>query len=223
MDFISSIAFASALGSGVIFSAIPVCKVFADVGCDHGYIAKAMLDEKKCQKAIISDVSEKCLKKAETLLHGRILSGECEAVVSNGFQKVGECDTALIAGMGGEEIISIINNAKELPKTLVLQPMKNLYKVRKTLVEKGFKIQKDYVFFAENKFYDLIVAIKGKDFLTKEELEFGRDNIINSNPWFKKRNAVRLALIEKLLSSGKLGGKDKDDLKEEMERLKKYV
>ena len=26
-------------------------------------------------------------------------------------------------------------------------------------------------FFAENKFYDLIVATKGKDFLTKEELE----------------------------------------------------
>jgi lysophospholipase L1-like esterase len=27
-----------------LFSLIPNCKVFADIGCDHGYIAKAMLD-----------------------------------------------------------------------------------------------------------------------------------------------------------------------------------
>jgi tRNA (adenine22-N1)-methyltransferase len=46
-----------------IYAKIPFCKVFADIGCDHGYISKAMLDGKKCERVIISDVSENCLEK----------------------------------------------------------------------------------------------------------------------------------------------------------------
>ena len=51
-----------------IFSVLPSCEVFADIGCDHGYVAKAMLDSGKCKKVIVSDISEKCLFKATTLL-----------------------------------------------------------------------------------------------------------------------------------------------------------
>ena len=44
------------------------CKVFADIGCDHGYVSKEMLKQGKCERVVISDISEKCLKKAEDLL-----------------------------------------------------------------------------------------------------------------------------------------------------------
>ena len=99
-----------------IFNHIPSCEVFADIGCDHGYIAKAMLDSGKAQKVIIADVSEKCLKKAEELLSDYIAIGRAESKVSDGFTKVGECSVALIAGMGGEEIVHILSQAKVLPK-----------------------------------------------------------------------------------------------------------
>ena len=33
-----------------VFSELPSCKVFADIGCDHGYIAKEMVERKKCEK-----------------------------------------------------------------------------------------------------------------------------------------------------------------------------
>ena len=54
-----------------LFSLLPPCSKFADVGCDHGYIAQRMLLSGKCGHAVISDISEKCLKKAETLLKDR--------------------------------------------------------------------------------------------------------------------------------------------------------
>ena len=99
-----------------IFSEIPPCKVFADIGCDHGYMTKAMVESGKCERAIVSDVSAKCLEKAQTLLSDYIGSGVVESVVSDGFEKVGACDLALIAGMGGEEITAILNACKNLPK-----------------------------------------------------------------------------------------------------------
>jgi len=109
----------------IIFDNIPNCSVFADVGCDHGYIAKAMLVSGKAQKVIASDISAKCLEKAEEILVKEIKQGSAVCVVSNGFEKILFCDVALIAGMGGEEISTIINSAKNLPNMLVIQPMKN--------------------------------------------------------------------------------------------------
>ena len=120
-----------------IFNAIPKTKTFADVGCDHGYIAKEMLDSGKCEVAIISDVSAKCLKKAETLLNDYVLENKAIPIVSDGFKQLPKVDTALIAGMGGREIISIIEGAKSLPETLILQPMKNCQEVRTLLLHKG--------------------------------------------------------------------------------------
>ena len=44
------------------------CATFADVACDHGYCAKYMLDNGLCERAVISDISEKSMSKARTLL-----------------------------------------------------------------------------------------------------------------------------------------------------------
>ena len=160
-----------------IFSIIPSCEIFADIGCDHGYIAQAMLISGKAKKVIISDISEKCLQKARELLYEFIQDGRAESVVSDGFDKLSVCDVALIAGMGGEEICSILLKAKVIPNNLVLQPMKNADKVRKCVQNLGYKIQKDFMFKSADKFYDLMLLTKGEENLTEEEIEFGRDNL----------------------------------------------
>lgn len=205
-----------------IFDIIPVSQVFADIGCDHGYIAKAVIESGKAQRVIVSDISAKCLSKAQTLLYPYIQNGSAVSVVSDGFEKVGECDTALIAGMGGEEIVSIIEKATVLPQRLILQPMKNCDKVRKKAVELGYKIIKDFMFKAGGKFYDLIYLEKGKDFLTEEQAEFGKDNILGNNPDFKemiKETMQKYVEYQKALPDGE----SKDRLREKIEKLGKYI
>ena len=49
-------------------SLLAPAKVFADVGCDHGYCTEYMLENGLCEKAIFSDVSKGSLAKAEKLL-----------------------------------------------------------------------------------------------------------------------------------------------------------
>ena len=112
-----------------IFAEIPICKVFADVGCDHGYIAKAMIDSRKCEKVVISDISEQCLSKAQKLLREELANDKALSIVTDGLKDLPYCDCVLIAGMGGEEIVKIIINSPFLPEKFVLQPMKNAEKV----------------------------------------------------------------------------------------------
>lgn len=179
-----------------IFSELTNCNKFADIGCDHGYIAKAMIDSGKAKTAVISDISAKSLHKAEELLASE-LGGRVTSVVSDGLKDISaDCDEVLIAGMGGEEICNIISSAPFLPERLVLQPMKNADKVRKRLLLDGYRIVRDYI-FEDGKFYVLLVCERGRnghnegghteiDEYTEEELIFGRDNLRSPSEDFKK-------------------------------------
>ncbi len=206
-----------------IFAIIPNCTVFADIGCDHGYIANAMLKSGKASRVIISDISAKCLQKAEQLLKENIKNGSAISVVSNGFESVPECDVALIAGMGGEEICDIIIKAKNLPNTLILQPMKNCDKVRLCAVKTGYKVQRDYMFKSAGKFYDLILLVKGKDSLSEQEIEFGRDNLSGQNQDFKEFLSIKIARLNQYIKSEKLSVEDRNCMFLLKEKLEKYV
>lgn len=209
-----------------IFDLLTECNVFADIGCDHGYIAKAMLDKGKCKKAIISDISAKCLSKAENLLSRYISLGVAESVVSDGFENISGCDQALIAGMGGEEIVSIISTAKEqkkLPERLVVQPMKNCDKVRLCAVNAGYKVDYDKVFKSCGKYYNLIVFTFGKDNLTEEEIEFGRDNVRLLPCDFKQMISDTIEKLNAFKENEGVSENTKAELNRKIEKLKKYV
>lgn len=207
----------------IIFNEIPICKTFADIGCDHGYIAQAMLKSGKAEKVIISDISQKCLDKAQKLLQEYIDLDRAKSIVSNGFEKIDFCDVALIAGMGGEEICSILLNAKFLPDILILQPMKNVDKVRQCAINLGYKIQKDFMFKSSQKFYDLIKLERGKDQLSDQEIEFGRDNICQKNEHFIEFINLQIERITRFLECENLSLEDREKMLKKREKLQKYV
>lgn len=206
-----------------IFSVLPECTVFADIGCDHGYIAKAMLESGRCERAIIADISAKCLKKAEALLSDYIESGRVVSVVSNGFERLEKCDCALIAGMGGREIISILRAAAVLPERLVLQPMKNVKEVRECALSLGYAFVSDRVFFSDKKYYNLISLKKGEDYLTDEELKFGRNNINEQNPEFKKMIACEIQALKGFAAGDKVSDGVRREMHLKIKELEKYV
>ena len=89
------------------------CEVFADVGCDHGivglYVAERGLAARICE----CDVSEDSLNKARSLVGER-----AEYFSGDGFIPLTEknvtVDQAVIAGMGGELIIKILEKVNFL-------------------------------------------------------------------------------------------------------------
>ncbi len=182
------------------------CASFADVGCDHGYCAEYMLKKGLCERAYITDVSAKSLSKAERLLSEYIKKGKCVPICCDGLEGFDILpEQVLIAGMGGEEIISILS--KRIPEKFVLQPMKNAELVRGFLIERGCKITYDDLFF-DGKYYFIIKGENsGRESYTPEQVAFGRDSF--KNPIFKDYLNEEIAkcktyLLQTSADSGKL-------------------
>lgn len=197
-----------------IFSYLTSCEYLADVGCDHGYIAKLALDSGIAKKVCISDISEKSLNKAINLLsdYG---DEKVFSVVSDGLELVpNTVDQVLIAGMGGEEIVKILSSSHFLPKKLVLSPMKNGEKVRKLLIELGYEIVHDTIFSDGDKFYFLITAdFGGKSVYTDMELEFGKESL--------KSKVLVLYLDQKIANLEKSFDQKSEKQKEKIQSLTK--
>ncbi len=183
-----------------ICAALTAARVFADIGCDHGYMTRYMLDNGLCERAYLSDVSAGSLRKAERLLERYIRAGSCIPVVADGLEGLPEpCDLVLIAGMGGEEIVSILSKFP-LPARFVLQPMRNCEKVRRHLLARGARIERDETFSegtARPKYYELIAGDgTGGDVYSEREFRYGRDNLRGASPAFLpmlREEAAKLA------------------------------
>ena len=158
-----------------IVSVVPQCEVLADVGCDHGYVGIEALVRGIAKRVIFVDVSAPSLNKARQNCPDEYFS-RAEFVCCDGLGDV-VADCAIIAGMGGLETISILQNAKHLPDKLVLQPMRNQRDLRAYLT-RNYEVVTDNKIH-DYKFYDLIVAQKcdNPSNLTEMELEFGKTNL----------------------------------------------
>lgn len=202
---------------------LPECEVFYDIGCDHGYCTKLMLDKSKCKRAIVSDVSEKCLNKAIKLLCDYQEQGRVTAYVCDGFSEKASCDLAFIAGMGGMEIISILKNAQTLPRYLALQPMKNQVELRQFVLGLNYKFLKDTTFSDKGKFYHFILLEKGKDSLTEQELKYGRDNINGDNPQFREYLKLQIEKLSRYAKNKGISTADQEKIFNQIEDMQKYV
>ena len=189
-------------------SLLAPAKVFADVGCDHGYCTQYMLENGLCKQAIFSDVSKGSLQKAEDLLASFVEDGRATAVLGDGFYGVpSTVDEVLIAGMGGSEILSILTDEAHgfLPKNFVFQPMLNADKLRRWLLENGAYITRDFT-FQDGKYYDVICGRRLADgeqrqVYTDMEIEFGKENLETLPTAFVGRVEKQLRDIEQYLQS----------------------
>ena len=195
--------------------------VFADVGCDHGYVAEKAIDDGIFDKVIISDISEKCLKKAEERLSVSH-SGKFSAYVSDGFDNLPHVDETLISGMGGEVMTAMLSRRKDKPERLVLQPMKNAEKLRLFLINNGYKIVRDYT-FKDWKYYHVVVAEKSdeKDVYTKSELAFGRDNLKEKSEDFQDFIKDKIKVFEEAANNACYP--EKEQLEQKVAELKEIL
>ena len=155
--------------------------VLVDCGCDHGKVTCEALLQKRVDKVIATDISEKSLQKCINLAKKLKLENvECRCGDGLEVIKGNEADIVCIAGMGGYEIIKILSNAPKGIKKLVLCPHHDTKALREHL-QKSYKLEKDYAIYCDTHFYNLIVARIGSDNLSDKELLLGKDSIKNED------------------------------------------
>ncbi|MCM1132710.1 MAG: Nif3-like dinuclear metal center hexameric protein [Ruminococcus flavefaciens] len=99
--------------------------VVCDVGTDHGYLAVELIKSGKCSKVIASDINQGPLESARKTVEKYGLSDKIELVLSDGLENISLDDVSdiVIAGMGGETIVHILESIDFYGIRLILQPM----------------------------------------------------------------------------------------------------
>jgi len=144
-----------------IASFVPEGSRIADIGTDHGYIPIHLVREKKAEHAIAMDVRKGPLERARAHIREAGLEGIIEVRLSDGLLKLekNEADCVVIAGMGGELMIHILEEGRNLWEDIrfwVLSPHSEPGKVRKFLEEQEFFIEREIMMKEEGKYYSVL-------------------------------------------------------------------
>lgn len=160
-----------------IIDMVPASDTVADIGCDHGKVAVTLIQSGKAKRVVCGDISPGSLDKARKLAHASGLSQSVALRRGDGLSvlAVGEADVAVIAGMGGELIIRLLDkDADKAPGTLVLSCNRDTAQLRQWLVTHGYRLEDEVLLFENGHLYPIIRAVKGESReLTDIELEFG--------------------------------------------------
>lgn len=133
----------------------------ADVGTDHGYLPTYLLQTGKVTFAIASDIKSKPLERAKKTVEKSFLMEKIELRQSDGLANIlgNEVDDIVVAGMGGELIVQILDACtwlKDEKKHFLLQPMTYCEKLREFLCQNDFEIISDTVVRDNKKLYNVI-------------------------------------------------------------------
>ena len=137
--------------------------MLADIGTDHGYLPLFLLKSGRITTAHLSDINEGPLNSARANLLAEGLFDRVAFHLCDGasvLSGLGITDY-VIAGMGGELIADIIDNAPHLftpGVRLILQPMSKQAHLRSYLFSRGFSILSERYSFDEGKYYLVIVC-----------------------------------------------------------------
>ena len=123
-------------------------RALADIGTDHAYLPIWLLQNGKIPRALACDVNPGPLEAAQRNARRYGIGQELRLALSDGLREVGpgEAEDIVIAGMGGELILRIVEEAPWLrdgTKRLVLQPMSMADRLRAGLWELGFSIRQE--------------------------------------------------------------------------------
>ncbi len=212
---------ASVLNVGARLEAIvdlcPTVSKIADIGCDHGYVTAELVLQEKVDMVVATEKSKECLNKAVLLADSINITPFVSFRLGDGFfalTKYDKVKCAVIAGMGGNEIINILQHKPKRLFDFVLQPMKDAPILREYLVKNGYKILVDKLVKEDDKFYDVIRVTKGKCNLADLEIYFGLTNFTDNYELFYEYLTQRQKkLMDIKANVGELRAKLEQELK----------
>ena len=159
--------------------------VVCDIATDHGYIAEELSKIGHVERVIATDISEKCLSKIKRLVEKEGLI-KIETRLGNGLEPIESADAMVIAGIGGWEIIKMLQFQNQIEKKrkcdyFVLQPTQNFIDLRRFLMNNDIFIVSDKVIEDEGRFYPVIVIDLFKSQKNEQNIFnvwLGRDNSV---------------------------------------------
>lgn len=201
-----------------IADCVKYCDTIADIGCDHGKLSVYLIIKGRCSKVLATDISPLSLRKTQELARQKKISDKVITLCGDGLEPLinfgQKVDLAIIAGLGGREIIKIIERDKNFIERYILSPQQNVDYLRKKLNEFGYKIVNDFIVLDKSKFYDIIEIEKGYQELSGQELKWGVGNLKNPSKDFIAYLDKKINLLTQAYYNANIG---KEEYKKELD------
>lgn len=149
--------------------------VIADIGTDHAILPIYLVKKGFVSRVIAGEINEKPYRLACQRVWEREMEAYIEVRRGDGLQilKPGEASVAIIAGMGGRNIIDILGDCPDVTDSIsrfVLQPMSEADVLRLWLSRHYFNIVDEALVKEKEHMYEVIVAAHGLETSSGESL-----------------------------------------------------
>lgn len=171
--------------------AVPEGARVIDVGTDHAMLPVWLAQTGRSTHIWASDIRVGPLQSARRLIEETDTCHMIQTRLTNGLQGFGpeDGDTVIIAGMGGETMVSILSDAAWTKNgtLLILEPQSKQSLLRRWLLENGFSIFHEILVKDAGRIYPILLAKNGSpEPHTGAELLTGRFECISNDPLFKE-------------------------------------
>lgn len=184
-----------------ILSMAPQCNCAVDVGADHAKVAIELVRRGIAQRATATDVGAGPLSRAKIAISACGLSEKIDTVLTDGLTDVPKHDLVVIAGMGGELILHILDTAawtREDDVAFLLQPMTAGERLRSGLFARGYRVEREEIAKEGRKYYPILLVRRGEEpYTSLDQLYLSRAG--DASPLAEEYLAHVLARMEKQL------------------------
>ena len=190
-----------------VASFVPKGSNIADIGTDHGYVPIYLVREGLAEHAVAMDVRKGPLERAKAHVAEAGLENRIDVRLSDGLTglKPGEADCVVIAGMGGELVIHILEAGRSLWETIgywVLSPQSELDKVRRFLEKESFSIVRETMMKEDGKYYTVMSVKRGfMEYESQAHYLYGKILIDKKDVILREYLGREMLRIEKILVS----------------------
>lgn len=216
-----------------IISMVEPCDTAVDVGTDHGFVPITLVKQGQAHRAIAMDVRKGPLNRAQEHIKEQELTDRIETRLSDGLGALhpGEADTVIIAGMGGELMIRILEQGRHVwdsVKQWILSPQSDIDRMRHFLEDNGFMIEQEAMLSEDGKYYVIMKVKRSAGTMHYEKYiyyKYGRELIAANNPvlaeYLDREKHNMTELLNQLTQVNSPKSKDRArDLERELNYLK---
>ena len=194
-----------------------------DIGCDHGFLAKMLRTKGNNKLIICSDNKIGPLNNARNNLIGY---DNINFELTDGVDNIDTvCDVCVLAGMGHNTVISIIENNENYfrnCKKIIIQVNSVVAQMRQYLSNHKFQIIDECMVY-DYKYYQIMVVKTGQQQLNELQIEFGPVLLEKKGDVFIQCYQKQLNHFQSLLSTLPENHPDRSQLSKKIEQIKSVL
>ena len=194
-----------------------------DIGCDHGFLAKMLRTKGNNKLIICSDNKIGPLNNARNNLIGY---DNINFELTDGVDNIDTvCDVCVLAGMGHNTVISIIENNESYfrnCKKIIIQVNSVVAQMRQYLSNHKFQIIDECMVY-DYKYYQIMVVKTGQQRLNELQIEFGPVLLEKKGEVFLQCYQKQLSHFQSLLSTLPENHPDRSQLSKKIEQIKSVL